>query len=72
MKYSTENQNNLMGLVDATARSLINVALACQSMEEGKKSPSAIEAQYKKLRETHRNYEAALVATQLVKQRTAD
>ena len=68
MKHSTEDRNNLMSLVDTTAQSLINVALACQSMEEGKKSPSAIEAQYKKLRESRENHEAALVAAKLVEQ----
>lgn len=72
MKYSPENRKNLVNLVASTAKSLINVALACQSMEEGKKPPNAIEAQYKKLRESHQNYEAALAAAQLMKKDAED
>lgn len=68
MKYSAENRRNLMSLVDTTAKSLINVALACQAMEEGKKPLSAIEIQYKKLRESHWNYEAASSAAQLAQE----
>lgn len=67
MKYSAEERQNLLNLVDSTAKSLINVALACQAMEEGKKSPNAIEMQYQKLRESHQNYAAALVAVELAK-----
>lgn len=65
MKYSVEEYQNLTDLADSTAISLINVALACQAMEEGKKSPGTIEKQYKKLRESHQNYQAALVAIEL-------
>lgn len=68
MRYSDEDYQNLANLVDSTAQSLVNVALACQAMEEGKKSPSAIEAQYKKLRESRQNHEAALVAVKLAKE----
>lgn len=68
MRYSDEDYQNLANLVGSTARSLVNVALACQAMEEGKKSPSAIEAQYKKLRESRQNYESALVAVKLAKE----
>ena len=65
MKYSAEEYQNLINLADSAALSLINVALACQSMEQGKKSPGAIENQYKKLRESHQNYQAALMAIEL-------
>ena len=68
MKYSTETRQNLMNLVDSTAKSLINVALACHTMEEGKKPLAAIEGQYKKLRESHQNYEAALAAARLAQE----
>lgn len=72
MKYSAEEYQNLTDLADSTARSLINVALTCRSMEEGKKSPGAIENQYKKLRESHQNYQAALLAIELAQKfRTA-
>ena len=72
MKYSPEEYQNLTNLVDSTALSLINVALACQSMEEGKKSPGAIENQYKKLRESHQNYQAALIAVELAQKFRTD
>ena len=72
MKYSSEEYQNLTSLADSTALSLINVALACHSMEEGKKSPVAIENQYKKLRESHQNYQAALMAVELAQKLRAD
>ena len=68
MKYSAEEYQHLKDLADSTAISLINVALACQAMTQGKKSPDSIENQYKKLRESHENYQAAQLAIELAQQ----
>lgn len=72
MKYSAEEYQNLTSLVESAAISLINVALACHTMEAGKKPPDIIENQYKKLRESHQNYQAAVLAIELAQKLKID